>query len=74
MPIDTEPTEVTTVQKSPNTTSNTVKAYAFTPEFVTVLRNYLSSKPFAEVANLMEALSKSPEIDLTITQNAPESN
>lgn len=67
MTIDTEPVSV-------ETTSKVVKAKAFTPDFVTALSNYLGSKPYTEVANFVEVLSKSPEIDVTITQNAPESN
>ena len=62
---ETVDTEATVVE-----TTKVVKMKALTPELTEALINYLQTKPYAEVSNLISSLSSpqiSPIIDVTFT-------
>ena len=63
---DTVDTEATVVE-----TSKVVKMKALTPEVFNAALAYLDTRPHNEVRNIIDSLSSSPLIDVTIT-NVPD--
>ena len=63
--------EVTSAKEE--TPNNTVKLKGLTGEIFNQLVAYLNTKPHSEVRGLIDSLSSSPVIDVTLV-NAPQGN